>query len=36
MWWTVEATDTTAALAQVPPYVAERTVADEVREVLIA
>jgi hypothetical protein len=33
MWWIVEATDSVAALAQLPPYVAERTTADEVREV---
>jgi hypothetical protein len=33
MWWTVEARDCGAALAQLPPYVATRTVADEVREV---
>jgi hypothetical protein len=35
MWWTVEALDRMAALAQLPPYVATRTVADEVREVRI-
>jgi hypothetical protein len=35
LWWTVEATDRVAALAQLPPYVAERTVAEEVREVPI-
>lgn len=35
MWWTVEALDRRAALAQLPPYVATRTVADEVREVRI-
>lgn len=35
MWWTVQAADRAAALAQVPPYVADRTVADEVREVPI-
>jgi hypothetical protein len=36
LWWTVEATDRVGALTQLPPYVAERTVADEVREVPIA
>ena len=36
MWWTVEATDSVGALTQLPPYVAKRTVADEVREVPIA
>lgn len=35
MWWTVEALDRGAALAQLPPYVATRTFADEVREVRI-
>ena len=35
MWWTVEAPDPSAALAQLPPYVATRTFADEVREVRI-
>ena len=35
MWWTVEAADGSAALAQLPPFVATRTVADEVREVRI-
>ena len=33
MWWFVRASDVEAALAQLPPYVAERTVAEEVREV---
>jgi hypothetical protein len=33
MWWIVQATDTEAALAQLPAYVAERTIAEEVREV---
>jgi hypothetical protein len=33
MWWLVRASDVEAALAQLPPYVAERTVAEEVREV---
>jgi hypothetical protein len=35
MWWTVDAPDLSAALAQLPPYVARRTCADEVREVQI-
>ena len=35
MWWTVKALDRSAALAQLPPYVATRTFADEVREVQI-
>jgi hypothetical protein len=35
VWWTVEARDTAAALAQLPPYVAKRTVVDQVREVPI-
>jgi hypothetical protein len=33
MWWIVQAADSTAALAQLPPYVAERTIAERVREV---
>ena len=33
MWWFVRASDVEAALAQLPPYVADRTVAEEVREV---
>ncbi|HYY22511.1 MAG TPA: hypothetical protein VE780_11600 [Thermoleophilaceae bacterium] len=33
LWWTVEAANLGAALAQLPPYVAERTIAEEVREV---
>jgi hypothetical protein len=33
LWWTVEAVNLGAALAQLPPYVAERTIAEEVREV---
>ena len=33
MWWFVRASDADAALAQLPPYVAERTLAEEVREV---
>jgi hypothetical protein len=33
VWWFVEAADAEAALAQLPPYVAERTTAQEVREV---
>jgi hypothetical protein len=35
VWWIVEAADRAAALAQLPPYVAQRTVAEEVREVPI-
>jgi hypothetical protein len=35
MWWTVDATDSSAALAQLPTYVARRTFAEEVREVPI-
>jgi hypothetical protein len=35
MWWTVEAGDRSAALALLPPYVAQRTEVEEVREVLI-
>jgi peroxiredoxin len=35
MWWAVEAPDRSAALAQLPPFVAPRTFADEVREVRI-
>ena len=35
VWWTVEASDPRAALAQLPPYVAERTALDEVRDVPI-
>jgi hypothetical protein len=35
MWWTVQTADRAAALAQVPPCVTDRTVADEVREVPI-
>jgi hypothetical protein len=33
VWWTVDAADATAALALLPSYVAQRTVAAEVREV---
>jgi hypothetical protein len=33
LWWTVEATDATAALAFLPGYVATRSTAEEVREV---
>ncbi len=32
VWWTVEATSVEAALAQLPPYLAERTHVTEVRE----
>lgn len=35
MWWTVEAADPAAALGQLPPYIADRTVVDQVREVPI-
>jgi len=35
LWWTVEAADRATALAQLPPYVAAKTRADEVREVPI-
>jgi hypothetical protein len=35
VWWTVQAPDLDAALAQLPAYVADRTVAEEVREVSI-
>ena len=35
LWWTVDATDADAALAQLPGYVAERTEAVEVEEVPI-
>ena len=35
LWWTVEAGDAGAALAQLPPYVAERTEVSPVREVPI-
>lgn len=35
MWWLVQADDAGAALAQLPPYVASRTDAVAVRDVLI-
>jgi hypothetical protein len=35
LWWEVEAPDRAAALAQLPPFVAERTEVDELREVAI-
>jgi hypothetical protein len=35
LWWRVEATDGDAALAQLPRFVAERTNAIPVREVVI-
>jgi hypothetical protein len=35
IWWRVEAADRDAALALLPPYVAERTTATQVREVTI-
>ena len=33
LWWAVDAADSGAAPGQLPPYVAQRTVAEEVREV---
>jgi hypothetical protein len=35
LWWTVEAADEETALSLLPPYVSQRTVAEEVREVPI-
>jgi hypothetical protein len=35
IFWTVDARDGSAALGQLPPYVAERTAVDEVKEVPI-
>jgi hypothetical protein len=35
LWWTVEAADERAALAQLPPYVSERTEVAQVGEVRI-
>jgi hypothetical protein len=35
LWWTLEAPDGPAALAQLPPFIAERSDATEVSEVLI-
>ncbi len=35
LWWTVEAESEELALCQLPPYVAERTVATPVSEVAI-
>jgi hypothetical protein len=35
VWWLVEAPGRDAAVAQLPPYVADRTTADEVRDVPI-
>lgn len=35
LWWTVQATDGAAALAQLPAYVADRKFAQELREVPI-
>jgi hypothetical protein len=35
VWWTVQAPDLAAAMAQLPAYVADRTEAEEVREVPI-
>jgi hypothetical protein len=34
-WWKVEASNAEAALALLPPFVAERTAADAVREVRV-
>jgi hypothetical protein len=34
-WWRVEAADATAALAQLPPFVAARTQVEAVREVMV-
>jgi hypothetical protein len=33
IWWVVQAADSAAALAQLPPYVAERTIVEQVREI---
>jgi hypothetical protein len=35
IWWRVQATDARAALALLPPYVADRTTITEIREVRI-
>jgi hypothetical protein len=35
LYWLIEAADAPSALAQLPPFVAERTEATEVREVAI-
>jgi hypothetical protein len=34
-WWQVEATDAGAAMAQLPPFVADRTEIEPVREVQV-
>jgi len=34
-WWRVEAPDAEAALAQLPPFVAERTEIERAREVML-
>jgi hypothetical protein len=34
-WWQVEAADAEAALAQLPPFVAARTVVEQAREVRV-
>jgi hypothetical protein len=34
-WWQVEAADAAAALAQLPPYVAERTIVEPAHQVTI-
>ncbi len=36
IWWTTQANDSVAALAQLPPYVRARTQAREVSEITIA
>ena len=33
LWWVVQAADRSAALAQLPPFIAERTAVDQVSEV---
>lgn len=35
LWWIVQATDASAALAQLPPYVASRTEVESVRELAL-
>jgi hypothetical protein len=35
IWWTVDAQDAGSALAQLPPYVRDRTEAREVSEVTV-
>ncbi len=36
IWWTTQAPDATTALAQLPPYVRDRTTTREVSEITIA